>query len=355
MPYRITGTGVSEVPETTALDESLYEKDVEDWVAEKPDILGEPLLIIGRQVQLDEGRDRIDLLALDKAANLVVIELKRDLVGVDADLQAVRYAAQVSQWTHEDVRRAAEGYWKSSKEPRGTFAQEVEKFADEGSQVNADQRVILAGRDMKPRLGTMALWLRKHALDISVVAIGVLKDGDRLYLKPQVVIPVPSEDKLRSAVSIGSSDKPWLVDGQQWHLEQRCSAKGRKIVEALVDLIAEAVPEADGPNWNQKQYVSWKVGTRNWIGMGTQANQVTLDIGGFSVGPAVIAEQLGFAVFREDADLATKFALGSSVGTTSRDRDDWLFIIVKSVKDIENSRAAFSSVLQNAWAQFSGQ
>ena len=70
--------------------------------------------------------------------------------------------------------------------------------------------MILAGRDLKPRLGTMALWLRKHALDFTVVAIGVLKDGDRLYLKPQVVIPVPSEDKLRTAVSIGSSDKPWL-------------------------------------------------------------------------------------------------------------------------------------------------
>jgi len=104
----------------------LSEKDVEDWVAAKPEILGEPLLIIGRPVQLDEGKDRIDLLALDKAANLVVIELKRDLVAGAADLQALRYAAQVAQWSYEDVRRLAEGYWKGQKPERGTFAQEVE-------------------------------------------------------------------------------------------------------------------------------------------------------------------------------------------------------------------------------------
>jgi hypothetical protein len=350
MLYRITDHRVSEVPETSISSEALYEKDVEDWVAERPDILGEQLLVIGRQVQLDEGKDRIDLLALDKAANLVVIELKRDLVGGDADVQALRYAAQVSQWAHEDVRRTAEGYWKSLKIDRGTFAQEVESFCDQGYEVNADQRVILAGRDLKPRLGTMALWLRKHALNVTVVAIGVLKDGDRLYLKPQVVIPVPSEDKLRTAVSIGSSDKPWLVDGQQWHLEQRCSAKGRKIVEALVDLIAAAVPDAQGPNWNQKQYVSWKAGAKNWIGLGTGANQATVDISGFSVGAGAVAEQLGFAVFDEDAALSAKLALGSSVGSGSS--EGWLRIIIKSVKDIEAARPALTSVLQAAWTRF---
>jgi len=355
MLYRITADhGVSEVPETSVVDEALYEKDVEGWVAAKPELLGEPLLIIGRQVALDEGKDRIDLLALDKAANLVVIELKRDLMAGAADLQALRYTAQVSQWTHEDVRRQAEGYWKGQKPERGTFAQEVESFCDAGFEVNADQRFILAGRDLRPRLGTVVLWLRKHAVDVRVVAVGVLKDGDRLYLKPQVVIPVPSEDKLRPAVWVGSSDKPWLVDGQQWHLEQRCSVKGRKIVEALIALIAAAVPDADGPNWNQKQYISWKAGGKNWLAIYTQANQATLDIAGFSVGPAEVADQLGLAVFKGDAELSEKLALGSNVGPGSG--EGWLRFIIKSVKDFDETRAAaFSTMLQQAWFGFTGQ
>ena len=42
-------------------------------------MLGEPLLIIGRQVALDGGKDRIDLLALDQDGSFVVIELKRGI------------------------------------------------------------------------------------------------------------------------------------------------------------------------------------------------------------------------------------------------------------------------------------
>ena len=353
MLYRILDHEVTEVAETSVIDEALYEKDVEDWVSAMPEILGEPLIIIGRQVQVDEGKDRIDLLALDKSASLVVIELKRDLVGGSDDLQALRYAAQVSQWSQEDVRRQAEGFWKALKSPRGTLAQEVDEFCDAGYELNAEQRVILAGRDIKPRLGTVALWFRKHRVNLKVVAINVLKDGDRLYVKPQVVVPVASEDSLRVPVSIGSSDKPWLVDGQQWHLEQRCSPKGRKILEALVELIAQAAPEADGPNWNQKFYVSWRSGPKNWIVITSQANQANLDIGGFSESAARVAEQLGFSVFKDEAELAEKFAFGSSVGVLSN--AGRLNVIVKFAKDIEGERAApFVEMLSRAWHEFSG-
>ena len=66
-------------------------------------------------------------------------------------------------------------------------------------------------------------------------------------------------------------------------------------------MIAAAVPDADGPNWNQKQYISWKAGGKNWLAIYTQANHATLDIAGFSVGPAEVADHLGLAVFNGDA------------------------------------------------------
>jgi RecB family endonuclease NucS len=99
MLYRVNAAdAVVEIEQTTAFDESLYESQVEAWVAQRPEMLGEPLLVIGRQVALDRGKDRIDLLALDAEGALVVIELKRDLIGGDADLQGLRYAALISGW-----------------------------------------------------------------------------------------------------------------------------------------------------------------------------------------------------------------------------------------------------------------
>jgi hypothetical protein len=52
------------------------EQRLEDWIARDPGILGMELAVIGRQVPTDHG-GRIDLLAIDRDACCVIIELKR--------------------------------------------------------------------------------------------------------------------------------------------------------------------------------------------------------------------------------------------------------------------------------------
>ncbi|WP_228040603.1 hypothetical protein [Nodosilinea sp. LEGE 07088] len=51
-----------------------------------------------------EGARRIDLLGIDKQANLVVIELKRDETEAHMELQSLRYAAMVSTLTFKRAR-----------------------------------------------------------------------------------------------------------------------------------------------------------------------------------------------------------------------------------------------------------
>jgi RecB family endonuclease NucS len=76
--------------------------DIQEWIAGSPEILGEDLLVIAKEHELP-SRIRIDLLAVDKNANLVIVELKRDESGSAVEWQAIKYASYCSNFTTEDV------------------------------------------------------------------------------------------------------------------------------------------------------------------------------------------------------------------------------------------------------------
>ena len=66
-------------------------RDIQEWVAANPGILGEDLLIISKEFSgFDRTNERLDLLAVDPDGKLVVIELKRDDTGANAHWQAIK-------------------------------------------------------------------------------------------------------------------------------------------------------------------------------------------------------------------------------------------------------------------------
>ena len=68
-------------------------RDIQEWIAKNPGILGDELLIIGKEFSgFDRTNERLDLLAVDADGKLVVIELKRDDSGSDVHWQAIKYA-----------------------------------------------------------------------------------------------------------------------------------------------------------------------------------------------------------------------------------------------------------------------
>ena len=87
-----------ETKETAALEEvqfaalSLQEpRDIQEWIADNPRILGDDLLIVAKEFSgFDGTRERLDLLAVDRSGELVVIELKRDDSGSDTHWQAIK-------------------------------------------------------------------------------------------------------------------------------------------------------------------------------------------------------------------------------------------------------------------------
>lgn len=96
--YNIADKNLVALEKTTYSIEGLQERyDLQEAIKNNIDILAPDCLVIAEEFSdWEDSRRRIDLLAIDKQANLVVIELKRDEIGAHMELQALRYAAMIS-------------------------------------------------------------------------------------------------------------------------------------------------------------------------------------------------------------------------------------------------------------------
>ena len=79
-------------------------ENLQEWVADNPQVLGEELLIIQKEFDgFSETNERLDLLALDKDGGIVVIENKLDDTGKDVVWQALKYTSYCSTLTTEQI------------------------------------------------------------------------------------------------------------------------------------------------------------------------------------------------------------------------------------------------------------
>lgn len=79
-------------------------KHLQEWLTYQSDALGEELLIIRKEFDgFDDTRERLNLLALDKDGNLVIIENKLDDSGRDVVWQVIKYASYCASLTKGQI------------------------------------------------------------------------------------------------------------------------------------------------------------------------------------------------------------------------------------------------------------
>jgi hypothetical protein len=103
--WQVRGKDLQEINQESLNDE----QRLEDWVVKDPSILGIDVLLIGRQVTT-ASRGRIDLLAIDDEASLVVLELKRDKTPREIVAQALDYASWAKDLSFEQIEAIAKNF-----------------------------------------------------------------------------------------------------------------------------------------------------------------------------------------------------------------------------------------------------
>ena len=183
-------------------------RDIQEWIAANPGILGEDLLIIGKEFSgFDRTDERLDLLVVDVDGKLVVIELKRDDTGADAHWQAIKYASYLHRASADDIIRMFADYEAiSEEEALNKLLQHL--GADDLGILNNDQRIILASHRFAAEVTSAALWLNEKAPGedlITCIQLTPYKDAqtDSLYIQANTIIPVPGVDEY--VIGIGES------------------------------------------------------------------------------------------------------------------------------------------------------
>jgi len=178
----IENKSLTELNKARFSDLGLRERfDIQEWIEKTPSILGEELLVIAKEYERP-SRTRLDLLAIDKQANLVVIELKRDESGSSADWQSIKYASYCSNFTREEIYRIYAEYIGADEDESEL---KIENFINEEPEtLNDSQRIVLASKEFHSDVVSAVLWLREFGVDIQCVKLEPFVNQDRnLFIK----------------------------------------------------------------------------------------------------------------------------------------------------------------------------
>ena len=170
-------------------------QDLQEWVANTPECLGEELLIIQKEFSgFDDTKERLDLLALDKEGNLVIIENKLDDSGKDVVWQALRYVAYCSTLTTSQIVKIFQDYLKQGNASE-QICEFLEKQTIEEVSLNEghSQRMILVSGEFRKEVTSTVLWLIYNGVRAQCIKFTPYRHDEKIYLDVSQVIPTPEE------------------------------------------------------------------------------------------------------------------------------------------------------------------
>ena len=203
--YRRAGRSLERVNQTTFADEGLLERrDLQRLVRADISVLGDDLMVVAEEFgEWEDSSRRIDLLCLDTEGTLVVVELKRTTDGGHMELQALRYAAMVSNMTYSELVATHARFLggdDSKERAAGAIRQFLDFGPEEEPELNHDVRIILASADFSKELTTSVLWLNRQGLDITCIRMVPYRLNAEVLVDVQQIVPLPEAEDYETRI-----------------------------------------------------------------------------------------------------------------------------------------------------------
>lgn len=173
---------------------------LQEWIANKPEALGEELLIIQKEFDgFNDTNERLDLLALDQDGNVVVIENKLDDTGRDVTWQVLKYASYCSTLSKEQIKNIYQNYLNkaglgeiATEKLSNFYNQEYEEIAINKGNT---QRLILVAANFRKEVTSTVLWLMNYKLRIQCFKATPFALDEKLFLTLEQIIPTKDTEE----------------------------------------------------------------------------------------------------------------------------------------------------------------
>ena len=192
--YTIINEALQRLECTTFESQGILERrNLQKMIRSDISILRDDLLVIAEEFSYWQNSGRsIDLLCLTRTADLAVVELKRTQDAGHAELQAIRYAAMVSNMTMNDVIGAYAREFGVSNE---IATRDIYNFVgiDQAKELalSGKVQIVLASADFSKEVASTVLWLNRAGLDITCFRLTPYRLGERLLIDSEQIIPIP--------------------------------------------------------------------------------------------------------------------------------------------------------------------
>jgi hypothetical protein len=234
------------------------ESRLEELLSKDPTLIGEPLLLVGRQVPTAYG-GRIDLLAVDADGYLCVLELKRDRTPREVVAQLLDYASWLAEGI-PDVDAVAALY-ADFDDSGQDFADAFEKMFGEPPPEDVSgsfHRLIVVAGKLDSATERIVDYLSGYDVPINAVLFQYFEDDGHQYLARTWV----REDDAPQPVRPAKSRPAW--NGQDWYVSFG-EDSGRRDWQ---DARTYGFVSAGGGTWYTRTLRALPVGARIWTYIG---------------------------------------------------------------------------------------
>ncbi|MFD9500981.1 endonuclease NucS domain-containing protein [Streptomyces sp. NPDC060035] len=252
------------------------ESRLEKLIEADPEILGRPILLIGRQVQTDHGKF-VDLLGMDAEGCLHVLELKRDRTPREVVAQLLDYGSWVQELRNEQVREIYATYARG----QGLVTELDEAFAlrfggSAPEVLNSTHTLTVVAGEIDAATERIVTYLASgYGVPVNVMFFRYFEDDGRSYLARTWLLDEAEDVVPPSGTKGRGKQEPW--NGTDWYVSFGDEPGGRSWEDAR----NHGFVSAGGGDWFSRTLRSLPPGARvfthipkaGYVGVGTVSGE----------------------------------------------------------------------------------